>query len=130
MGKQIAQNFTIITEKGLPINGLLVHGGISAPYRINKPRYISFLLYASGEEAERNPESYLYEYQLPVTQEDIDEMMQTQGYAGLVISDKSWQLAKTNKFILDYSHIDENGNREGVLKSLDDLNADIVDIGM
>ena len=46
----------------------------------------------------------------------------------LIFSNRIWEIAQTTAFISDFSTIDEDGNRVEVLKSLNDLNAELHEI--
>lgn len=132
MGLKIATNLTITNEKGAAITGFLINGGLNVTWKVNQSRHIKFFFYSSQEEYQKNPDNYICEYNLPVTQEQIQEMMQTQGYCGLVISDKGWELADSTPFILDFADFSEvvPTQRVGKLKSVTELGGLIVDVGI
>jgi hypothetical protein len=88
---------------------------------------VAFAAYENEDEAgRRNPKDL---YKMPVTQQQILGMFAQSGTVALVISDVCWTLANSVKFIPDFTLNVETGNYEESLKSLDDLNATITDIG-
>lgn len=125
MGLKVA-TFITTNQYGIQTPVYLTWGGIDV--RWNQTNYIRFNAFASETDSEINEPFEVYH--LPVDQAVILNMLGTEGFVGLVISDESWSLAQTTPFIPDYSTIDqENGRRVRTLKSLTDLGATIIDIG-
>mgnify|MGYP001481516145 CR=1 FL=1 len=126
MGLKVA-TFTYTNERGLPITAFLTWAGIDIKWR--ETNYVRFAVYASETDSEISPPiEMLY---LPVPQEEVLALLQMQGVVGLAISDRSWELAATTPFVPDFSTIDQDeGKRVRTLRSLTDLEAEIIDIGL
>lgn len=88
---------------------------------------IGFGAFENAAESSRN--NYKAVYEMPVSQSEILGMFAQTGNVAIVISDVSWGLAQTTKFIPDYVLNEETNRYEMVMKSLNDLNAVITDIG-
>lgn len=88
---------------------------------------VAFAAYENADEAGRRNQKDLYK--MPVTHQQILGMFAQSGTVALVISDVCWALADSVKFIPDFTLNVETGSYEESLKSLDDLNATITDIG-
>jgi hypothetical protein len=88
---------------------------------------VAFAAYENEDEAGRRNQKDLYK--MPVTHQQILGMFAQSGTVALVISDVCWTLANSVKFIPDFTLNVETGSYEESLKSLDDLNATITDIG-
>lgn len=124
MGLKIAQ-FTFTNFQGMNIPVLLTWGGIDINWKGRSN--IKFNAYASEIDSQRDVAFNIF--LMPVSQEDVAGMLTEEGLVGLVVSDQSWQLASETAFIEDWSLV-ENGNRVMVKKSLADLNAEIIDVGI
>lgn len=106
-------------QQGLSYQGVLLFGGLDVRLNFLGNWNLIFHLYASLDDANRTPHLFLHEFQLRVTQEQIEKMFSKK----TVITDYAWKLAQTTPFILDWADFDEDGVREGKNKSLEELEA-------
>lgn len=125
MGLKIAE-FTLTNRYGGTENIYLTWKKIMDA-DFDKGGEVAFAAYENATEAGRRNQKDLYK--MPVTHQQILGMFAQSGTVALVISDVCWALADSTKFIPDFTLNVETGSYEESLKSLDDLNATISDIG-
>ncbi len=123
-------NLQYTNEKGVELNIMLAYGGITERWRSNN-NYIVFEAFASGEEYARGRDYILDIFHMPISHDEVAEIFSQSGNVGEEISNTVWEKALTRPFIPDYSDIDEESNqRIKTLKSLEDLNAAVLDVPM
>lgn len=125
MGLKIAK-FRIVDRFGRSENCLLSWSGADINY--GKAGSIRFAVFENEAEYARNNQKDTFV--LPISAEEVLAMFQRVGNVALEISDASWDLAQSTKFITSRVEDSETGTITFEQFSLTDLQADIIDVGI
>lgn len=107
-------------------NALLIWAGADINY--GRAGSVRFAVFENADEWARGNQKATFV--LPITEAEVLAMFQRIGNVALEISDASWDLAATTKFIPSRVINDETGEPETKQFSLTDLRAEITDIGL
>jgi len=123
MGLKIA-TFTYTDQAGATQNALMTWKG--ADIDLHQNGSVRFAVFENAEEQARA--NIKTQFTMPITPTDVMTMFNKIGNVALEISDVSWEQAKATKFIPSRVMVDEVPTM--TLHSLEDLKAEIIDIGI
>lgn len=125
MGLKTA-NFQYVNQFGGTENAFLTWAGADINYGCDGS--VRFAVFENGDEAARGNQKATFV--LPVSAADVLAMFRRTGNVALEISNSSWALAQTTKFIPNRVIDRETGEPRIEWCSLDDFAAEITDIGI
>lgn len=125
MGLKIAK-FKIVDRFGRTDNCLLTWAGADINY--GRAGSIRFAVFENEAEWQRGNQKDTFV--LPITPEEVLGMFTRSGVVAIEISDASWELAQSTKFITSRVENPETGAITFEQFSLTDLQAEIVDVGI